>query len=879
MNLSSGDTTEATVPPTVTIGAGQSFVFFAVSSVDDSIVDGTQTVTISASAANYNGGSTQVNVTDDDLNSLSVTVNPSTFSEAAGSGAATGTVTRTGSIASSLTVNLSSGDATEATVPPIVTIGAWQSSATFAVSAVDDSNLDGMQVVIISVSAANYKGGSTPVNVTDNDVQPAVNVRLAVTDLLGQPISQILAGQGFLLQAYVEALRAGPDPSRQGVFAAYLDVNYDPVLVTSLVHDVSGIAFGDYYVHGKRGDFSTPGLINEVGAFWGGPDSSYCPPDRAERLLFSIHMQAVSAGDVRFTGDSADGDGMEVLVCGQPAIVAPPEAVQFFSATLKIAATPPDATITGTIGDDADGDGVRDSGESASAGWKVFLDQNNNGQWDAGEPTTLTASDNPVTLQNETGTYTFTGLAPGVYTVAEVMQPDWTQTHSFGNTLPEIGSSAQAVFEGYELGEGTSAPGGVVLSQADIEDGNPFLGGQPYRYLDGWNRSPRVPAEYYDGVGETAWTPGGHAGIGATVELWNAFDTSHPEWYAFDFAGYEYDHATFVTDSALPRYGHEDRWYDGSGGSWTLWDIRNVANPVTVATGTLGELHLDIGYGFGGTPRTEGTSIITVAGGSVLYQELVSRWGTAQLNLRLLNDGGFLRSVNPSAAEVDKWAIFGFEATLTPVRADSHTVVLDVGQAAAGVDFGNAKRPWHNPGNPFDVDGQSVVSALDVLIMINYINFNLGQTTLPSAPVEPHPFYDVNGDDACSTLDVLMVINYINSRSPGAAGEGEAAAVTLVYSSAYQSAAAQRPAANTVLPQTADWRDVESEQEAAALAAWSMVMDAEADFAGDRGLARGNHDGKTSARPDINVLEDVLEIDRVLTDIAGDVARGWNQIR
>ncbi len=66
VTLGSSDTTEATVPPTVTIPNGQSSVTFPITAVDDDLIDGTQTVTISASASDFTTGTTQINVLDDD---------------------------------------------------------------------------------------------------------------------------------------------------------------------------------------------------------------------------------------------------------------------------------------------------------------------------------------------------------------------------------------------------------------------------------------------------------------------------------------------------------------------------------------------------------------------------------------------------------------------------------------------------------------------------------------------------------------------------------------------------------------------------------------------------------------------------------------------
>ena len=67
VTLSSNDTSEATVPQTVTILAGQSSATFDIAAVDDAIVDGTQLVTITASAAGHADGGDTVDVSDDEL--------------------------------------------------------------------------------------------------------------------------------------------------------------------------------------------------------------------------------------------------------------------------------------------------------------------------------------------------------------------------------------------------------------------------------------------------------------------------------------------------------------------------------------------------------------------------------------------------------------------------------------------------------------------------------------------------------------------------------------------------------------------------------------------------------------------------------------------
>jgi hypothetical protein len=65
VSLSSSDFTEATVPATVTIPAGQASATFDVTAVDDEVLDGDQVVTITASAINAEPGTFNITVQDD----------------------------------------------------------------------------------------------------------------------------------------------------------------------------------------------------------------------------------------------------------------------------------------------------------------------------------------------------------------------------------------------------------------------------------------------------------------------------------------------------------------------------------------------------------------------------------------------------------------------------------------------------------------------------------------------------------------------------------------------------------------------------------------------------------------------------------------------
>ncbi len=86
------------------------------------------------------------------------------------------------------------------------------------------------------------------------------------------------------------------------------------------------------------------------------------------------------------------------------------------------------ATISGAVFNDLNADGVKNTGESGQSGWTVYLDADGNGQLGTGETSTITAAN---------GSYSFSGLAAGTYTVAEVQQLGWQQTSPIG-TVPTI---------------------------------------------------------------------------------------------------------------------------------------------------------------------------------------------------------------------------------------------------------------------------------------------------------------------------------------------------------------------------------------------------------------------------------------------------------
>jgi uncharacterized protein YkwD len=123
-------------------------------------------------SSNVTVASDNVKVDFDATTSVAVEIaltSPSvTLTEAGPTSTVQFTVTRTGSTSGALTVNLTSSDTTEITVPATVVIPDGQSSANFTVSAVSDGLIDGAQNAVVQASADGAVSVSRSVRVSES---------------------------------------------------------------------------------------------------------------------------------------------------------------------------------------------------------------------------------------------------------------------------------------------------------------------------------------------------------------------------------------------------------------------------------------------------------------------------------------------------------------------------------------------------------------------------------------------------------------------------------------------------------------------------------------------------------------------------------------
>ncbi|XZE21485.1 cadherin domain-containing protein [Pirellulaceae bacterium SH449] len=81
--------------------------------------------------------------------------------------------------------------------------------------------------------------------------------------------------------------------------------------------------------------------------------------------------------------------------------------------------------------------------------------------------------------------------------------------------------------------------------------------------------------------------------------------------------------------------------------------------------------------------------------------------------------------------------------------------------------------PWQNRLNQFDINGDTNVNPLDVLVLVNAINDGFSLTIPRPASTLSMPFFDVDGDNSLTPIDVLLLVNLLNTQAAGGQAEGE----------------------------------------------------------------------------------------------------------
>lgn len=178
------------------------------------------------------------------------------------------------------------------------------------------------------------------------------------------------------------------------------------------------------------------------------------------------------------------------------------------------------SSISGKKFEDDNANGVKNSGEDYRDGWEIYLDLNNSGTWNAGEPKVTTGNGSW-----SDGYYEFTNLIPGTYTVREVGQSGWVQIAPAGSHTVNLAVN-QAVtdknFANFKLGK-------IWGYKYEDKDGDGNVDQSDLK-KDGWTICLNGQTCVVTGAGN--WSDGYYEFTGLTAGNYTVTEQLATGWYA-----------------------------------------------------------------------------------------------------------------------------------------------------------------------------------------------------------------------------------------------------------------------------------------------------------------------------------------------------------
>jgi len=168
ISLISSDPSEATVPASAIIPAGASSVSVAVAAIDDSLLDGTQGVTFTASGVEVSGASIGLVVTD--AETITAAFTGPTVVENVPAGSFSLTLTRSNTDTTNpLLVTIAGNVPSEITLPPSVTIPAGSRSVQIVVQPINDAEPELPLSLTYTFTATGYPASKASLLLVDDE--------------------------------------------------------------------------------------------------------------------------------------------------------------------------------------------------------------------------------------------------------------------------------------------------------------------------------------------------------------------------------------------------------------------------------------------------------------------------------------------------------------------------------------------------------------------------------------------------------------------------------------------------------------------------------------------------------------------------------------
>ncbi len=746
VTLVSSDASEATVPLTVTIAAGQSSATFTISGVDDILLDGTQEINLTASATGYEPGILTVTVTDYEL--LSVSLDQSSISEFGGS--ATGTIRREpADSALPITVNLVSSNLGAAIVIASVTLPANVSVGTFTVTAVDDDLLDGTQAASIIVNAPGYIESQLELQVTDaesialststdtiseNDGSAVIVVRRSNSDV-NLPIDVLLStnrpdkltlpssvtipsGEAFatvVATAIDNSLLDGLQVA--AIFATSVGYSDAVMDLQILDHEILAIGFSDTVISEKSG-VTIATLTRSSSHSLQNLTIAVSEPTNRLTVPATVFMPAgetsvqflITAVDDNLLNGSRDIE-LTVGAIGYVLSSASVTVEDYEPLLFELSATTlPElgGVITGRVSRNVD---------DLSEDLVVQLSSSDSSELQIPESVTIASGASFATFE---AVAVDDSILDGAQLVSITVSAAGFVDAQQQLTVTDF-ESLSLTFTLTTMSElNGSLTGTVSRGNSDLQDS----------LLVTLTSSDRTEAVVVGGV----TIPAGLASTTFTVTAIDdiVLDGTQQVTVTASATGYVPGISNItVTDVEVLTVTIDQSTMNEKGGLQSATISRSNINIEDSITVQLVNSHPD---------RVAIPATVTIASGA--------------------------RSAQFSMQSIDNFTYDGNQAVEVLGILNEYQSV----PASITVVDNELLRPWTNPRNPLDVNNSGAVTPLDALLIINELN--LGKSgPLPARTTEPEFYIDTSNDNILSPTDALLVINELNRMRRG---EGEA---------------------------------------------------------------------------------------------------------
>ncbi len=200
VSLNSDRPSEIILPDTVIIPAGRTSAVFDITVPENTLLDGSRTVVVTASASQCGSAIDIIKINDNEKAALSTSV-PEMAAEGDGVLSDQGTVTVSAAVDQDVSVMLNSDDTSEVTVPAEVIIPAGQTTATFDITVIYDGEADDTQTATITASVTGWDSGTSHINVTHYDLDFFTEEFYGNNDLAYQTLTFTPDGSGSFYKA------------------------------------------------------------------------------------------------------------------------------------------------------------------------------------------------------------------------------------------------------------------------------------------------------------------------------------------------------------------------------------------------------------------------------------------------------------------------------------------------------------------------------------------------------------------------------------------------------------------------------------------------------------------------------------------------------